>query len=171
MRYDKAAIREAASSGMTVKDIMAKFGCSDASVYRIVGENSTPRTINHNPKNIDWVAVQAARNTGRKSKEIISEFGISSASFYTKTKPAGGAPVIRSRRLLKPTPSPFEGVATEAVALPKSRVAKNGNRSLVDEIKSNLRNALDTAVKERNNLVTELTTVDRMIARLEKAVQ
>jgi hypothetical protein len=157
-KFDKATMQADLKSGMSVPDIAKKYNCSKASVYRLCGSNVASRPA----KNIDWVAVQKRRDAGESSAAIIKELGTSNASFYTRTHPASGKPpVIRSRKFTQPTPSPF------ASATP----ATNGHHKLVNEINTNLRNTLKSAQTERAQLVSETALLDKMIARLERAIQ
>jgi hypothetical protein len=165
-KYDYAPMQEDHKSGMTAKDIAAKRNCHISTVYTAIRALSGPKKNGRDSK-IDWQAAQTRRNAGEKATDIITDMGISSAAFYTKTHPAGGKPpVIRSRRLLKPTPSPFE-----AKTFTTAKPAKNGQHRLVDEIKANLKGLLDVTVKERNEVVVQLGVLDKLIATLEKATK
>ena len=157
LTYDWVAIQKDRSSGMSVRDLCKKYGCSDVALYhRTKGPSAYVHPGSGRASRLNWPAIQQARAAGMSVSEICKKFKVSNASVYTKTKNVG-----RHNRLT-PTASPFEGS--------HAAHATNGN-GLREQINGHLAQALAHAKNHRDEIHAEARYLDEVIQKLEAAVR
>lgn len=144
-KYDWNAIQQDRNAGMSVKELSAKYGCSDVTVYhRTVpptGKKSVPGERHkelERIKAVNWTAVQNDRTDGKLSgQEISKKYNISLSSMYKYTKPVrktGSGTYPRKPKAPKAVLVTMNGTANAHELTRQALVAALGEREKLNKL-------------------------------------
>jgi Mor family transcriptional regulator len=143
-RYDWVQIQADRTAGMGIRDLCAKYGCTDVSIYnRTVGPGNPAKRHQDRHKELEtvrnapWTEIQNKRTEGATPTSLAAEYGMSVSSIFKHTKGVGSGNYKHKRR----TPQ-----------APKAYVLQVPYANGTASARELARQALVTAVAEREKL-------------------